>query len=93
MSAAIETTATELTPELLDLFEHEKVIEQGLASFIDITRVLHSVAYARNGNAHRPTRYYRWRLTVGGEYQGQFLTRKAAAAAAEEVSIMAQEAS
>lgn len=34
--APIETTATELTPEMLDLFEHEKVIEQGLASFIDV---------------------------------------------------------
>lgn len=36
MSAVIDTTATELTPELLDLYEHEKVIEQGLASFIDV---------------------------------------------------------
>lgn len=36
MRTAIETTATELTPELLDLYEHEKVIEQGLASFIDV---------------------------------------------------------
>lgn len=36
MSTVIDTTATELTPELLDLFEHEKVIEQGLASFIDV---------------------------------------------------------
>lgn len=36
MSAVIDTTAVELTPELLDLYEHEKVIEQGLASFIDV---------------------------------------------------------
>ena len=31
----VETTST-LTPELLELMEHEKVIEQGLASFIDV---------------------------------------------------------
>lgn len=31
----VETTSA-LTPELLDLMEHEKVIEQGLASFIDV---------------------------------------------------------
>ncbi len=33
---AIDTTARELTPDLLDLMEHEKVIEQGLGSFIDV---------------------------------------------------------
>lgn len=35
MSVALDDGG-ELTPELLDLFEHEKVIEQGLASFIDV---------------------------------------------------------
>lgn len=38
--AVVETTAAELTPELLDLFEHEKVIEQGLASFIEVGNAL-----------------------------------------------------
>lgn len=37
---SIETTGVELTPELLDLREHEKVIEQGLASFIDVGMAL-----------------------------------------------------
>lgn len=31
---------TSATPELLDLFDHEKVIEQGLASFIDVGMAL-----------------------------------------------------
>lgn len=32
----VPTSTTDLTPELLDLMEHEKVIEQGLASFVDV---------------------------------------------------------
>lgn len=33
---SLAESAGSLTPELLDLMEHEKVIEQGLASFIDV---------------------------------------------------------
>lgn len=36
---AVETTSS-LTPALLDLMDHEKVIEQGLASFIDVGMAL-----------------------------------------------------
>ncbi len=36
---AVETTGN-LTPALLDLMDHEKVIEQGLASFIDVGMAL-----------------------------------------------------
>lgn len=55
MSRAIDTTATELTPELLDLYEHEKVIEQGLATFIDVglalTRIKEGRKYRHLGYA------------------------------------------
>ena len=45
--SAIETTGTELTPAMLDLFEHEKVIEQGLAGFVEVGLAL----LARSGTA------------------------------------------
>lgn len=44
---AIEATACELTPEMLDLYEHEKVIEQGLASFIDVGCALIAIKAGR----------------------------------------------
>lgn len=36
----IETTGRDLAPELADLMEHEKVIEQGLATFVDVGNAL-----------------------------------------------------
>lgn len=47
MSAA---ATPNLTPELLDLFEHEKVIEQGLATFLDVGWALLAI---RDGKKYR----------------------------------------
>lgn len=41
---------TSLTPELLDLMEHEKVIEQGLASFVEVGNALLAI---RDGKRYR----------------------------------------
>lgn len=43
-------TSTALTPELLDLMDHEKVIEQGLATFLDVG---HSLMAIRDGRKYR----------------------------------------
>lgn len=42
------------TPELADLFEHEKVIEQGLATFIDVG---HALMQIRDGKKYRASGY------------------------------------
>ena len=52
--SAIETTATELTPAMLDLFEHEKVIEQGLAGFVEVGLALLAI---RDGKKYRHAGY------------------------------------
>lgn len=40
MTAHIEADGRELTPELLDLMQHEKAIEQGLSTFLDVGHAL-----------------------------------------------------
>jgi hypothetical protein len=65
---AIETTGTELTPAMLDLFEHEKVIEQGLAGFVEVGLALLAI---RDGKKYRHAGYAtfedycqrRWNMT------------------------------
>ena len=52
--SAVETTATELTPAMLDLFEHEKVIEQGLAGFVEVGLALLAI---RDGKKYRHAGY------------------------------------
>lgn len=52
--SAIETTGTELTPAMLDLFEHEKVIEQGLAGFVEVGLALLAI---RDGKKYRHAGY------------------------------------
>lgn len=52
--SAIETTAVELTPALLDLMEHEKVIDQGLAGFIEVGNALIAI---RDGKKYRAAGY------------------------------------
>lgn len=47
-------TAAALTPALLDLMEHEKVIEQGLATFLDVG---HSLMAIRDGRKYRASGY------------------------------------
>lgn len=48
------------------------------AVVILITRRQVGTAYARNGNAHNPTKYYLWRAEVDGEFVGEFDTRRIA---------------
>lgn len=45
-------------------------------------RVLVGHAYPRNGNAHRPTPRYRWRLLLDGRHVDSFDSRSALVAAA-----------
>ena len=52
--SAIETTGTELTPAMLDLFEYEKVIEQGLAGFVEVGLALLAI---RDGKKYRHAGY------------------------------------
>lgn len=52
--SATETTGTELTPAMLDLFEHEKVIEQGLAGFVEVGLALLAI---RDGKKYRHAGY------------------------------------
>jgi hypothetical protein len=52
--STIEPAATELTPELLDLMEHEKVIDQGLAGFVDVGLALLAI---RDGKKYRYAGY------------------------------------
>jgi SAM-dependent methyltransferase len=47
-------STTALTPELLDLMEHEKVIEQGLATFVEVGCALVRI---RDGKKYRATGY------------------------------------
>lgn len=47
---AVTTTEGNLTPELLDLMEHEKVIEQGMQTFIDVGWALLQI---RDGRKYR----------------------------------------
>lgn len=57
-----------LTPALLDLMEHEKVIEQGLSTFVDVG---HALVAIRDGRKYRAAGYpnfdaycyKRWKLT------------------------------
>lgn len=51
---AIDTDARELTPELADLMEHEKVIEQGLAGFIEVGNALIAI---KQGKKYRAAGY------------------------------------
>lgn len=39
-----------------------------------IERFVTRTAYARNGNAHNPTKYYAWRCIVGGKDVGHQAT-------------------
>lgn len=39
-----------------------------------ITRIVTRTAYARNGNAHNPTKYYAWAIAVDGKSEGQAAT-------------------
>lgn len=65
---------TTLTPELLDLMDHEKVIEQGLATFVEVG---HSLLAIKNGKKYRAAGYdsfedycrKRWGWTVQRGYQ------------------------
>lgn len=41
-----------------------------------IERIVRSTAYARNGNAHRPTVYYAWVVKVDGIDYGIFARRR-----------------
>jgi hypothetical protein len=43
-----------------------------------ITRVHHSTAYAKSGNAHNPTVTYRWHVTYAGRPVGTVATLAAA---------------
>ena len=47
-------TSTALTPDLLDLMEHEKVIEQGLGTFLDVG---HALLAIRDGKKYRCAEY------------------------------------
>lgn len=46
---------------------------------ITTERYQSGVAYARNGNAHRPTRYYRWIVLVDGKSIGTVARKRDAA--------------
>lgn len=39
-----------------------------------ITRIVTRIAYARNGNAHNPTKYHAWAIAVDGKPEGQAST-------------------
>src|SRR5262245_27285617 len=67
-------TAPALTPELQDLMEHEKVIEQGLHTFLDVG---YALAHIRDGKKYRAAGYEnfesycqgRWQLSRARAYQ------------------------
>ena len=67
----------ELTPELLDLFKHEKVIEQGLASFIDVGCSLIAIKadrkYRHAGYATFED-YCRQRWNIGSSRRAQLMS-------------------
>lgn len=66
--------ARQLTPELLDLMEHEKVIEQGLTTFVEVGRALLAI---RDGRKYRAAGFdtfeaycrQRWELSRRRAYQ------------------------
>lgn len=70
----IETTSQQLTPELLDLMDHEKVIDQGLAGFIEVGNALLAI---RDGKKYRAAGYatfetycqQRWGINRSRSYQ------------------------
>ncbi len=54
---------------------------------ITAEKVVDRVAYARNGNAHRPTVYYKWIGRVDGKIvTGMLRTKREALAVAEEAA-------
>jgi SAM-dependent methyltransferase len=52
--AEVEVAEAEVTAELLDLYEHERVIEQGMATFIDVGWALMKI---RDGEKYRAAGY------------------------------------
>lgn len=67
-------TAPSLTPELLDLMEHEKVIEQGLAGFLEVGNALLAIKIGRKYRAagHATFEAYcekRWTIVRSRGYQ------------------------
>ncbi len=57
MTAVIDTTGTELTPALVDLMEHEKVIEAGLHTFIDVGMALFAI---KRDSKYKAAGYSSW---------------------------------
>lgn len=47
-----------------------------MAPVTKIEKVVTRTAYARNGNAHRPTQYYAWTVTIDGKLYGSFPRKK-----------------
>ena len=90
----VEATASELTPEMLDLFEHEKVIEQGLAGFIDVGLSLLAI---RDGKKYRHAGYATFehycqrRWSIGHSRGRQLMSAATIASDLETATIVAPE--
>lgn len=39
---------------------------------VEVTKYIRGEAYARNGNAHRPTKYFGWAVALDGRPYGLF---------------------
>jgi SAM-dependent methyltransferase len=81
---------TELTPELLDLMEHEKVIEQGLGTFVEVGCALLAIKANRKYRAAGYATFEaycreRWALT-----QQHALRLATAAATAEMIAVQSE---
>lgn len=63
--SAIETTGDELSAEMLDLMEHEKVIDQGLAGFIEVGNALLAI---REGKKYRAAGYATFEVYCQGRW-------------------------